>query len=391
MVQGLDPARMKGDLERLVGIDTQNPPGREHEGAMFLADVLQEAGFDASLEEFAPGRTNVVARLVNGSGPVLAFNTHIDVVPAGGGWSGPPLSLREKDGRLYGRGACDAKGPLIAMVEAMRLLAADSSDWRGTLLGVFVADEEVASAGARRYASGRPRVDYAVIGEPTGNGTVIAHKGSMRPVVRVHGVTAHSGTPDLGTNAIYEAGRLLSFIEAHHNDVVRHRTHPLVGHASLTVTRAYAGVADNVVPDGCDLMLDRRLVPGEDEEAAKAEIAMLLRHAEKQFGIRAEIVEYRPTTGGATETAPEELIVAAGLAAGRRHGAAVTQPLGFAGGCDLVHFRGIGAKGIVVGPGSIDVAHKPDEFVPTDEFLRAALVYRDIAVATLSGAAPNPA
>ncbi|WP_026379208.1 M20 family metallopeptidase [Afifella pfennigii] len=385
MAEELDAARMKGDLARLVAIDTQNPPGREREGAAFVADLLRAAGYEVTLDEFRPGRSNVVARLANGAGPSLAFNTHIDVVPAGEGWSDPPLKLTEREGRLYGRGACDAKGPLVAMVEAMRMLAGERASWSGTLIGVFVADEEVASAGARHFAAGAPRIDYAVIGEPTGNATVIAHKGSMRPIVRVHGVSAHSGTPDLGTNAIFQAGRLLPLIEAFHHDVVRHRAHPLVGQASLTVTRMNGGVADNVVPDRCEMMLDRRLVPGEDEETAKAEIAELLVKAEKSEGIRAEIVEWRPTTGGAAETDPGEPIVAASLAAGRRHGAKVLEPLGFAGGCDLVHFNAIGARGVVVGPGSIAAAHKPDEFVPIEEFVAAARIYRDIAAAMLCG------
>jgi acetylornithine deacetylase/succinyl-diaminopimelate desuccinylase-like protein len=269
------------------------------------------------------------------------------------------------------------------MIEAMRMLSARRGDWRGTLLGVFVADEEAASAGAKHYASKRPRIDYAVIGEPTSNGTVVAHKGSLRPIVRVHGVSAHSGTPDLGDNAIYRAARLAQLVEEHHRDVVRLRAHPLVGGASLTITRMNAGVGDNVVPDWCDLMLDRRMIPGEDEAAVRTEIEELLRQAYDRLGVRAEIVEYRPTTGGATETAIEEPIVAASLTAGRERGAASREPGGFQGACDLVHFRNLGAKGIVVGPGSLALAHKPDEFVPVDELVAASLIYRDVALAML--------
>jgi len=132
-------------------------------------------------------------------------------------------------------------------------------------------------------------------------------------------------------------------------------------------------------------MLDRRLVPGEDEDGARREIGELLAVAAVELGIRSEIVEYRPTTGGASETPSEEAIVVASLAAGRRRGARTAQPLGFQGGCDLVHFRSIGARGIVVGPGSLAVAHKPDEFVPVDEFVVASLIYRDVALAMLNG------
>jgi acetylornithine deacetylase/succinyl-diaminopimelate desuccinylase len=374
---------MKRDLAALVGINTENPPGQELAAAQLVGHLLAEAGFDLTLSEYRPGRANVVARLDNGPGPVFAFNTHLDVVPAGSGWSTDPFTLHEADGRLYGRGACDAKGPLAAMLEAMRALAADRAGWSGSLLGVFSADEEVASEGAKLYASTQPRIDHVVVGEPTGNATFSAHKGSLRPLVRVHGVTAHSGTPHLGENAIYRAGQLLGLVEREHEANVRCRCHPLVGSASLTVTRIHGGHADNVLPDACDLLLDRRMVPGEDEAIVKSEIDALLALAYERFGLRAEILDYRPTTGGATETASQAAIVQASLDACRRHGTAEPGPFGFQGACDLVHFRSIGADGVVIGPGSLAVAHKPDEFVPIDEFAASSLIYRDVALAMM--------
>jgi acetylornithine deacetylase/succinyl-diaminopimelate desuccinylase family protein len=378
-----DVARMKRELADLVAIDTQNPPGHEAPAAQFLRDLLTAECFEVALQEYKPGRVNIIARLENGAGPVFAFNTHMDVVPAGDGWSSKPFVLKEANGRLYGRGACDCKGPLVAMLEAMRMLAADRAAWSGTLLGVFVADEEIASEGAKFYASGEPKIDAVVVGEPTSNATFTAHKGSLRPVVRVHGVSAHSGTPHLGENAIYRAGELLVAIAKHHDKVVRHRTHPLVGAASLTVTRMNGGHADNVLPGACDLLLDRRMVPGEDEEAVKREINDLLAIARDRLGIRAEIVDYKATTGGATETALDTPIVQSSLAASRAHGAAKSGPFGFQGGCDLVHFRKIGAQGTVIGPGDLAVAHKPDEFVPVEEFIACSLIYRDVAKAML--------
>ena len=372
-------ARMVQLLETMVAFDTQNPPGREVEAAQFLEKELRAIGLDTTLSEFKPGRANVIAKLDNGPGPVFAFNSHIDVVPAGDGWTSDPLRLREHGGNLYGRGSCDAKGPIVGMLEAIRDLVDHRDRWSGTLLAVFVADEEVASEGARLYVANRPTVDYCLIGEPTSNSTVTAHKGSMRPRVAVLGAMAHSGMPDAGENALLRAGRLLGLIEDFHRDELCHRHHALVGSASLTVTRLAGGIADNVVPDRCELLLDRRMVPGEDEEAAKREIETLLETAEREFGVRAEIIEYVPTTGGATETDREETIVKESLAASSRHERVAAEPSGFQGGCDLVHFRSIGATGTVIGPGSIDVAHKPDEFVPRDEFVRSALIYRDVA------------
>lgn len=379
-----DSARMKANLATLVAINTENPPGREREAAQCVAQWLTEAGFDLTQSEYAPGRTNVIALMRNGEGPCFAFNTHLDVVPAGEGWRSDPFTLEERDGRLYGRGACDAKGPLVAMVEALRMLAGRRQCWRGTLMGVFTADEEVASEGAKFYVRESPvAIDFAVIGEPTSNATFSAHKGSLRPRVRVKGVAAHSGTPDLGVNAIYQAGQLLGLVAQSHRDQVCCRHHALVGNASLTVTRIHGGHADNVVPDSCELLLDRRMVPGEDEERVKAEIQTLLDSARREFGVDAEITGWQPTTGGATETGGSEAIVQAGLAACRRHGQPEAGPFGFQGGCDLVHFRALGAKGVVIGPGALAVAHKPDEFVPLEEFIAAAYIYLDIARAML--------
>lgn len=377
-----DPTRMRGRLERLVALNTENPPGREAEAADYLATLLHEIGLRTEVHEVEPGRSNVVGRLENGAGPVFAFNSHIDVVPAGEGWASDPFRLVERSGRLYGRGSCDAKGPIVGMLEAVEMLARERGRWSGTLIAAFVADEEVESRGAKAYVKDRPTIDFAVIGEPTSNLPVTAHKGSLRPIVRVAGQTAHSGTPDLGVNAVLKAARLLTMIEEHHR-VVAQRRHPLVGSASMTVTRIAGGHADNVVPERCEFMIDRRMIPGEDEAAAIREIEALLARAKAEHGVEAAIAAFKPTTGGATETAPEHPIVRAALEASARHGVANPQPAGFQGGCDLVHFRSVGAQGVVLGPGSLAVAHKPDEFVPLDEFVGASLIYRDIALGML--------
>ena len=152
-----------------------------------------------------PGRANIVAILRNGEGPVLAFNSHVDVVSAGDGWTSDPFKLTRRVGNLYGRGACDAKGQVACMVEALQLLSDTRRQWSGTLLAIFVADEEVASSGARAFAATHPQIDFCVVGEPTSNAVAIAHKGSMRPLIRVKGISAHSGSPDLSVNPLYKA------------------------------------------------------------------------------------------------------------------------------------------------------------------------------------------
>src|SRR5262245_10205814 len=121
---GPDCERLVATLARLVATNTENPPGREVEAAHLIAHELSAFGFAIDLKEIAEGRPNVVGRLDNGTGPVFAFNSHMDVVPAGNGWTSDPFKLRRAGGRLVGRGACDAKGPIAGMIEAIRMLSA---------------------------------------------------------------------------------------------------------------------------------------------------------------------------------------------------------------------------------------------------------------------------
>ena len=376
-----DEARLAGLLERLVAIDTQNPPGGEAEAAALLAAELDAIGFATEIRPIADGRANVVARIDNGAGPCFAFNSHMDTVPVGGGWTSDPFHLTERDGKLFGRGACDAKGPLVAMVEAGRLLASQRDLWRGALVLMFVADEEINGGGSRALAKQQPRPDLIVVGEPTNNAVCAAHKGCLRPLVRAKGKAAHSGRPELGVNAILAAGRLASLFDARDREL-RARSHPLVGHASLTVTHIAGGIADNVVPDNCEIVLDRRLLPGETLDAALDDLQALLMRAKRDHGVEAEIATIR-TKAGPTETAVDDPLVRNAVAISRAHGVTFPQPGGLTGGCDLVHFHDAGAVGIVLGPGSLDVAHQPDEYVPKDDLARAALIYRDIASAMM--------
>ena len=376
-----DVGRLVGLLERLVAIDTQNPPGREAEAAALLASELDSLGFVTEIRPLAQDRANVIARLDNGAGPCFAFNSHMDTVPAGAGWRTDPFRLTERNGRLFARGACDAKGPIAAMVEAGRLLAMQRDLWRGTLVLALVADEEIDGAGSRALVKQEPKADLVVVGEPTNNAVFVAHKGCLRPLIRTKGKAAHSGRPELGVNAILAAGHLMALFDARDREL-RTQTHPLVGHASLSVTRIAGGIADNVVPDACELVLDRRLLPGETLDAALDELHALLTRAKREYGVRAELAAVR-TAAGATETALGDPLVLEAVAVSRGHGVTFPQPGGLTGGCDLVHYRDAGAVGIVLGPGSLDIAHQPDEYVPTDDLVRAALIYRDIAVAMM--------
>jgi acetylornithine deacetylase/succinyl-diaminopimelate desuccinylase len=217
-----------------------------------------------------------------------------------------------------------------------------------------------------------------VVGEPTRLMTVSAHKGCLRPHLRVLGRSAHSGTPDLGENAIIACQRLIGLF-ATEDQRLRTKVHPLVGPASLSVTRIQGGVADNVIPSSCDVVIDRRILPGEDVEAVDGEIKLLLERAASAYGVRTEILSYS-SNAGPSETPLDDAIVQASLAACRAQGVAEPGPVGFLGGCDLVHFQRVGIRGVVLGPGSLEQAHQPDEYVVLADLMRASLIYRDLAL-----------
>jgi succinyl-diaminopimelate desuccinylase len=203
----------------------------------------------------------------------------------------------------------------------------------------------------------------------------------LRPLIRAKGKAAHSGRPELGVNAILAASQLTAIFDERDREL-RALSHPLVGHASLSVTRIAGGIGDNVIPESCEMVLDRRLLPGESLDAAMDELHAMLDRAKREHGVDAEIAAIR-TKAGSTETPIDDPLVRKAVAISRAHGVTFPQPGGLTGGCDLVHFHDVGAVGIVLGPGSLDVAHQSDEYVPKDDLARAALIYRDIAVAMM--------
>ena len=136
-------------LERLVEINTSNPPGGEQLAAEYLANFLTEFGFSCTIQVVDTGRANIIAELRKGSGPTLLYNGHLDVVPAGRDWSFPPFKLTQQDGKLFGRGSCDMKSGVAAMCAAAACIA--KSRFSGTLRLLFVADEERGNQGIRHY------------------------------------------------------------------------------------------------------------------------------------------------------------------------------------------------------------------------------------------------
>jgi acetylornithine deacetylase len=369
-----------GLLRRLMAFDSRNPdlspesPG-ERPLAEAVADLLRERGLQTTLHDAVGDRPNVVGVLPGTPGqPTVLFEAHLDTVPE------PPggIPVREEGRRLFGRGTCDTKGSLAAMIAAAGRLARVGGP-RPTLVVAGVADEEYVMRGAAALPAHMPPVDGVVIGEPTSLAPVRAHNGFIRVRVQVGGRSAHSSKAHLGVNAIVHAARVVTALDDTLGERLRGRPHALTGPALLSPTMVSGGVAPNVVPDRCEVMFDRRLAPDETVAAALAEIGDVL------AGLRADGVSARldePIVALPGMETGEQLPIV--RAAERAVADTLGRPVpahGVTYSTDACLLSGYAALPcVVLGPGSIDQAHTDDEWVDLDEVATAVDVYVALAV-----------
>jgi acetylornithine deacetylase len=273
-------------LRDLVAIDSVNPtlvPGARGEAAAseFLCKFLRERGIPAELEEAAPGRPNVVALLSSPNAPkqisekksaALAILAHIDTVGAGD--MADPFMPRERDGRLYGRGALDIKSGVVAMCIAA-IAARDSVDLKKPLLIAAVVDEECDSIGTEALLK-RHTADAAIVIEPTDLRLTVAHKGYAWFEIVTHGRAAHGSLPSEGCDAIRMMGRVLNILDALDRKLVSLTPHPLLGHGSLHASLIRGGQELSSYPAECRLQLERRMLPEESAGEFEVELRSLV-------------------------------------------------------------------------------------------------------------------
>jgi acetylornithine deacetylase/succinyl-diaminopimelate desuccinylase family protein len=361
------PRHLVQQLVDLIRLPSQNPGDGEQQVAAYVADTCRRLGLDVETPEAAPGRPNVVARLPSRARrPVVALNTHLDTVPISDGWTADPFGGEIRDGRVWGIGAGDAKGQIVAMLGAIEELVRSGPPLRGDLLFTAVADEEMGSLGARAVVKGLS-VDYAIIGEPTRLRVGIAHRGSLRPRIVVRGRSAHSSTPRLGVNAIFKMRKVLAALETYCEGLDARR-HPLIGPPSGAVTLIRGGHKESAVPDRCEIVLDRRMVPGERQDQVIADVeALLARLRSEDPELTVAIEDYLPTSGPPSETPREARLVGLAVEAVGEVTGVPGEVYGAGFGCDMTHFRGLGAEAVILGPGDIDRAHKADEYLELAE------------------------
>ena len=371
------------DLTRqLVRLNTTNPPGNERPAVELIERRLRAAGFETHLVPYPVGenRNHLVARLRgDDSRPGLLFSGHVDVVPPGEvAWSVDPFGGEVRDERLYGRGSCDMKGGVAALVVAAEEIAAavrDGFALHGDLVVAITADEERNCLGAEELVKESlfEGLGAALVAEPTSLNLYIAEKGAFWMEVTFFGKTAHGSMPHLGANAIAPMVEFLGRWEQLYS--TEEPRHPLLGTPTLNFGVIRGGVKANVVPDRCTAELDMRTVPGVDHaELQRRAEALIAEICGRRAGTRGEV---RVLSNREPVSCPDDSPLARSLAgAVRELGGIDTPPRGVpycTEACIWVPALQIPA--VICGPGDAGMAHQPDEFTPVAELELAVRVY----------------
>lgn len=372
----VNPSLVSALLADLVRIPSPNPPGDTHAIAAYLAERLAAHRPAKVAPPQKPDAPSVIARIGTGS-PVIMLHAHIDTVPVAEDeakhWRVDPYSAAVIDNRLYGKGSIDDKAPLAAMLHVFELAAQRADALRGSLVLCAAAEEEVGGQLGTRWLAENghlPSSDFIVVGEQTANRAATASKGVLRATVRATGRSVHATNPDRGVNAIAAMSRAVLALEQYHHELSK-RTHPLAGNPTCNVGVIRGGSTANAVPDSCTAYLDRRLIPGEDPEAAKAELRAVI-----------EAVNVAPATLSVGEflvSMPFESKLESGL--GQAFLAAVASevgdpgPVGYLPGSDAKHLLGLmRGEMVIFGPGSYEVAHAFDEYTDLGDLAQTARI-----------------
>jgi succinyl-diaminopimelate desuccinylase len=370
----VDRERLVGRLQSMVRAASENPPGNEAEAARLVAGYCSELGLSVGTHEAEPNRPSVLARMGDGSGPTLTYCSHIDVVPAGDRslWVEDPFGGRVADGRLYGRGSGDAKGPVAAALEAVNVLREGHFPVAGTLELALVADEETMGFKGTGYLveQGILAPDVAIVGEPTSLRVVHAQRGACWLRITTHGVAGHGSAPERGVNAIKHMSEIVLRLE----DTLPDITHEVLGGPSLNVGTIAGGAKVNIIPAGCVIEVDRRSIPPESKEDVLGSVRAAVELARRRFPDLKADVEFA-FYGEPFEVRRDAAVVREVAASVTDATGAPAELVGFRGASDARFLAQAGADVVICGPGDIKLAHTANESIDLDELENCAVAY----------------
>lgn len=355
-------------LRRLVSIDSTSALSNLPIADAIATYVEGKASSIEYLRDPHEAKANLLIRFgpESDDGRGLILSGHMDAVPAlEKTWESDPFTLTERDDRYFGRGAADMKGFL-----AVAMNAALDSNVRAPLVLLFTYDEEVGTLGAKEFARtwdrARALPKHAIIGEPTSFRPVRAHKGHLKLRITLTGKSAHSGYPHLGDNAIEKARPVLDALSNLRRELEADRTRhvdlfPDAPYVPLNIATIRGGTAVNIVPDRCEIEVGIRLLPGMTSEEMRERVLAVI-----------------PGGFDVISDSPPMLLDASAeiYQAMLPHAQAGPESVSFAS--DAGWLQTMGIECLLWGPGAIEVAHKPNEFTPKDEFLRAGGMLREV-------------
>ncbi|MFQ5941875.1 MAG: M20 family metallopeptidase [Nitrososphaerales archaeon] len=351
----------------LIKIPSRNPPGEEKVCAEYIYSKLRGMGYETYLvkEPFLE-RPQVVALLRGKNTDTVLLNGHIDTVPEGdpNGWGIDPFSGAVKDGFLYGRGAVDMKSSLSIMMHASKFAETD-----GSVLLAFAVGEERAEPGTPTLLSWIKKFDlkikYGLVMEPTGLQVATHQRGAVWFKIGIRGRAAHASMSTKGINAIERAPRLIQTIQEYSKEIAK-RSHKFAGLPTCSVTMIKGGIKENVIPERCEIVIDRRLVPGESSSEVAKHLWSFLDNSK---------LDYELTKLASRE--PVELsrnsILAQTLLRVMHHMNIQTNTVCFAGATDNEHLVFNGIESLVWGPGDLAFAHSVDERISLGDIKNAAI------------------
>ena len=337
-----------------------------------LAEWFEHLGFDLQIQELPgnSGKQNMIAR--RGSGPGgLILSGHTDTVPFDdSGWNTDPFKISDSDDRFYGLGSSDMKGFFSVVIDAIQRL--ENTNFSQPLTIVATADEECSMAGARALnAIGVDQADFAIIGEPTDLTPIRMHKGIMMQAIRIRGQSGHSSNPKLGRSALEAMQDVLNSLRAYREKMQSEYQNAgfEIVHPTMNLGSIKGGDNPNRICSHCDLEFDLRPLPGMSISALQEDIDALVAPIAENHGLN---IEHMPLFEGVEafeQPVDSELVCDAESFSGKS-----AESVAFA--TEAPFYKSMGIHTLVLGPGSIDQAHQPNEYLPQQQINPGAKLYQ---------------
>ncbi len=339
--------------------------------AAYIADYFESLGFTVEHFKVSPEskQSNVICSIGPKGTKGLVLSGHMDVVPVEGQpWESDPFKLIEKDGKLYGRGSVDMKGFIAAAMSALKVFKA--TDYKKELILIWTYDEEVGCYGSKLLSENikllqRPLPEKCLIGEPTELNMICKHNGIASINITLKGKSAHSSQPSWGINTIQDAAKIINEI-ARFSQELKSTIDELLSqdhddaYTTINVAAINGGIAYNVIPENCLIKISIRPIPGVNIDELIKSLTDRIYNIALQSAVTIDIISKVPSMSTGQGTELEKQICCHAKA---KHSSAVAYAT------DGAHLQLMGMKPIIFGPGSINQAHKPNEYIDANELV----------------------